>query len=407
MGPLSPLAFLLCGLGLWPVALCYAEAARSVDRTGGPYVYARDAFGPGIGFAVGWMCFANSVFSFAAVASVTAAYAARFAPELLGSAGARRALAVLVVLATASLNYRGARPGARAVNLFTFAKFAVIVVLLLALLPHASTAPAAFELPHGLSGVGAATFAALFAAQGFEVVPIPAGETRDPQRTIPRAVVGSLLAASCLYVVVHSILVLAYPGLSGVSDAPLLDATSAVAPGFAFLVMVGGLVSTLGFVSGSAFGTPRYLFAMGADGLLPRSLGSIHARFESPHRAIVVTATLVALLLLAFDYRALVGMSNVAVAVQYLSTCLAVMAVRHRARSEARAVPLGSRADRHASTLPAVWSPIPICGAIVSLWIFTQASGQELLWAFGSLVVGYAVAIGSRRSSLAELPPRA
>jgi amino acid transporter len=73
MGALSPLAFVLCLVGLLPIALCYAEAASTVDRTGGPYVYASEAFGPSIGFAVGWMCFANAIFSFAAVAAGAAA----------------------------------------------------------------------------------------------------------------------------------------------------------------------------------------------------------------------------------------------------------------------------------------------------------------------------------------------
>src|SRR5258705_8414052 len=65
MGGLSPLAFVLCALGLLPVALCYAEAGSRVDRTGGPYVYASEAFGARVGFAVGWISFANAIFSFA------------------------------------------------------------------------------------------------------------------------------------------------------------------------------------------------------------------------------------------------------------------------------------------------------------------------------------------------------
>jgi amino acid transporter len=110
MGGLSPLAFLLCAVGLLPVALCYAEAASTVDRTGGPYVYAREAFGPVPGFIVGWMCIANSMFSFAAVASAAAAYAARIVPGL-SSPLSLRLVALLIVFTFAALNYRGARPG--------------------------------------------------------------------------------------------------------------------------------------------------------------------------------------------------------------------------------------------------------------------------------------------------------
>ena len=182
MGGLAPLAFLLCAVGLMPVALSYAEAASQVDRTGGPYLYASEAFGPNIGFGVGWMCFANSAFSFAAVASAAAAYASKLLP-VLAPGLVQKAVALLVIIVFAALNYRGAKPGALAVNLFTIGKFTVLIVLISALLPEVSTANLGGPLPHGVSGIGAATFIALFAAQGFEVVPVTAGETRTRNAT--------------------------------------------------------------------------------------------------------------------------------------------------------------------------------------------------------------------------------
>ncbi|HKA14847.1 MAG TPA: amino acid permease, partial [Myxococcota bacterium] len=122
MGALSPLAFLLCAVGLLPVALCYAEAASYTEETGGPYLYARDAFGHRIGFAVVWMCFVNALFSFAAVASAAASYAVPLVPWL-GSALGPRAIAAAAIALFAVLNYVGAKPGAVAVDAFTIAKF--------------------------------------------------------------------------------------------------------------------------------------------------------------------------------------------------------------------------------------------------------------------------------------------
>jgi len=386
MGALSPLAFLLCAVGLLPVALCYAEAASYSADTGGPYLYARDAFGPRAGFIVVWMCYVNSLFSFAAVAAAASAYAARLVPgiEVLGP----RAIGAAVIALFAALNYVGAKPGAVAVDAFTIAKFAVLVVLVAALVPGASLAPLhATELPHGWSGVGTATFVALFAAQGFEVAPVPAGETRAPQRDLPFAIVGSLVAASLLYVIVQAVLVASGANLSEVSDTPLVDAARSVAPGLAFLVVAGGLVSTLGFVSGSALGTPRYLFAAAADGHLPKALGAVHPRFGSPHIAITATAAVAMALVVSFDYRSLIGISNVAVAVQYLATCAAIPFLRRRG-IVGRRVPGG---------------PIlPILGSLVSLWVFTEASREELVWAVAALAIGIAVlALAPRRSALA------
>jgi amino acid transporter len=383
MGALSPLAFLLCAVGLLPVALCYAEAASRVDQSGGPYVYASSAFGRGVGFAVGWMCFANAVFSFAAVAAAAAAYFGRLAPAF-AALPMQKLVALLVIGVFAALNYRGAKPGARAVDTFTIAKFAVLIVLVSVLLPTASFHGLDTALPNGAAGIGSATFVALFAAQGFEVAPVAAGETHAPQRVVPIAVVLSLLAASLLYLCVQVTLVGAYPHLDRVSDTPLADAALAVAPSLGILITAGGLVSMLGFVSGSALGTPRYLYAAALDGHLPASLTAVHARYESPHRAIVATALLAAVLVLPFDYRSLIGMSNVSVAVQYLATCLAVLQLRRRdPKPAAFRVPGG----------PA----LPVIGAVISASIFTQASFVELSWAFASLVVGLLAVALSRR----------
>jgi len=381
MGALSPLAFLLCAVGLLPVALCYDEAASYTEETGGPYLYARDAFGPRVGFAVVWMCFVNALFSFAAVASAAAAYAAPLLPSIASAIGPR-AIAAGAIAVFAAINYVGAKPGALAVDAFTLAKFAVLVVLACALAPGTSAANLHAELPHGWSGVGSATFLAVFAAQGFEVAPVPGGETVAPRRDLPFAIVSSLLAASALYVVVQTVLVATGAQLSEPSDTPLVDAARTVAPALAFLVVVGGLVSTLGFVSGSALGTPRYLFAAAADRHLPAVLGAVHPRFGSPHVAIVATAAIAIALVASFDYRSLIGISNVAVAAQYLATCLAVPRLRQRG------IP-GKR-------VPGGWT-VPLLGAAMSIWVCTEASVLELEWAAVALAIGFAAMAFGRR----------
>jgi APA family basic amino acid/polyamine antiporter len=380
LGVLSPLAFVCCAVGLLPIALCYARAASVCEKSGGPYVYASEAFGSRIGFAVGWMCFSNSVFSFAAVAAAAAAYAARLAPALAEPI-TQKLVSVLVIGAFAALNYRGAKPGALAVDAFTAGKFLVLLILLSVLLLRLDVGHlTGGALPHDLGGLGRATFIALFAAQGFEVVPVPAGETRRPERDVPFAVLSSLGVASLLYVLVQFALVGSGANLSEPSDAPLADAAIAIAPVLGVVIAVGGLISTLGFVSGSALGTPRYLFAVALDGQLPRQLAAVHLQHRSPHVAVIATAALAVACVLPFDYRALIGMSNVAVAVQYLATSLAV---RKLGKDPAR------RTNR--------W--IPWAGAAVSLWIFTEASAQELIWAAAALVVGAVLVLLTSRAS--------
>jgi amino acid transporter len=382
MGAASPLVWVLLAVGLLPVALCFAEAASYADRTGGPYVYARDAFGPQVGFAVGWMCFVNAIFSFSAVATAAAANAGRLVPALEPLL-IQKIVAVSLIVLFAALNYVGAKPGALAVDAFTVAKFGVLVVLVAALLPGASGAPLHAAPPSGWSALGPAAFVALFAVQGFEVAPVPAGETRAPQRDLPFAIVGSLVAASVLYVVVQTVLVAAGAPLATPSDTPLVDTAYALVPKLALLVAAGGLVSTIGFVSGNALGTPRYLFAAALDGHLPPALGAVHPRFASPHVAVVVTGVIAVAFAIPFDYRSLIGMSNVSVAVQYLATCLAVLRLRGRVQAGFR-IPGGPL--------------VPVLGALVSASVFTQASGEELAWSVAALVVGLAVLAVPRRA---------
>lgn len=383
MGGLSPLAFVICAAGLLPVALCYAVAARNHDRTGGPYLYAGAAFGSHVGFMVGWMSYVNGLFSFAAVPAAAAAYLSRLVPSLSGPV-TLKLVAVLTIVAFSALNYRGARPGAWTVDAFTIAKFAVLLLLIAALLPDAATVPLDTALPKGIGGIGAGVFIALFAVQGFEVVGVPAGEAERPQRDVPIAVVGALLSASALYVVVQATLVGAFDRLADVSDAPLADAAVAVVPALGVVIAIGGLISSWGFVSGTALGTPRYLFAAAADAHFPIGLAGVHTRFQSPHRSIIATAAVAIVLTTLLDYRALIGMSNVTVAVQYLATCLAVARMQ--------------RSDQRDGYQMLGGPTLPVLGALVSCWIFTEATGEELVWAAGSLVVGYAAVAITRMS---------
>src|SRR5690606_37796775 len=184
-------------------------------------------------------------------------------------------------------------------------------------------------------GLASAVFIALFALQGFEVVGVPAGEAASPEKKVPIAVLGTLITTGLFYVVIQSVLVFGSGNLGAVSDAPLADAALALSPSLGVLVAVGALISTLGFVSGSALGTPRYLFAMASHRQLPIVLSRLHPEFRTPSVAILATSVIAALLVLPFDYRTLIGMSNVAVAVQYGATCVAVLRQRIKSREAA------------------------------------------------------------------------
>lgn len=378
MGGWSPLAFLLCAVVLLPVALCFAELAGSSDRSGGPYLYALRAFGPRVGFFVGWSSYLNAFVSFAANATLFV--------ELVGFSGLGARLAVIgVVGLLGAINYVGIRPGALVVRLMVIGKILAILCFVVAAVGHVDPSRLGGPLPEGASGVANGIYLALFPLQGFEVVPVPAGETRDPERSVPIGTVGSLLFAAALFVIVQAVLASSYDDIALVSGTPLVDAAKRLGPTIGMIVLVGSIVSVGGFTAGSALGSPRYAQAMAEHGQLPSALASVHARFGTPHLAIALTTAVTAGLGSLYTYRELVGFSNVMVVLQYGLTCLAVPVLRRRepgAKSSYR-VPFGP--------------VLPILGALGSLALLSGANRAEAVFAAIALAIGAAVLVAIER----------
>jgi basic amino acid/polyamine antiporter, APA family len=390
-GGLSPLAWLVVGALCVLVALCFAEAAGRTSDSGGPYRYACDAFGPHVGFAVGWITLVSSVLAYAAVARGFAQHAA----WLVGREGDRAlegAIVVLLVVALAWVNLQGVKPGARtgdavgAVKLVALVAFALFGVLRLR--PGVF---AALPAPHAAEGAGvtAAAFAGLFAITGFEYVPVPAGETVDPRRTVGLAMVLSVLGATVLYMVLQTVAMGTVADL-GESRTPLVDAARALGgPAAGMAMAVLALVSAFGFCSSSALVCPRYVESFARDRFLPAWLERRTARHDAPVAAIVACAVAVGVLSLCLDFTRLADTSNVAIVAQYTSTCVGVVVMRRRPGAEPSRfrLPFGY-------AIPAA----AIVGCV--LFLFSVALGEIWLTA-GLLTGGMVVGAAMRRSRAA------
>jgi APA family basic amino acid/polyamine antiporter len=383
MGPYSPLAFVFCALLLVPVAACFAELAGRTDETGGPYLYAARAFGRTAGFVVGWSCWLNAFLSWAANTTLFV--------ELIGadSKVAAKLAAVGVVAVLGAINYVGVKPGAFVVKLVVAGKLAAIGCFIVAGLFAFDRARFGGAAAPGMSAVGSGIYLALFPLQGFEVVPVPAGETRDPRRSVPLGILGSLALSAVLFVIVQTILVGAYPDLAKESVTPLVDAARWISPNLGLVVFIGSLVSIGGFTAGSALGSPRYAYAIAKEGQLPAALARVHERYGTPHVAIVATTAVTAALAATFDYRSLVGFSNVTVVFQYAATCLAVPLLRRK-----------DPAPEGRFKVPGGAWLVPILGAAGSIALLYGSSGEELAWAGAGIVAGFIVlAVVTSRST--------
>lgn len=377
LGPASPAAFGLTALLLAPVGLCFAKAAAGHDQAGGTYLYARDLFGPAAGFGIGWLCWVSQVFSWAAVANAVAVYLGYFDP-LWASPAAVKSVAVGAILSLGALNYRGVKQGAWASNFFTAAKLLPLGVFIAAGLP--SLPRASFAAPADWSGLGKACFLTYFAFQGFENAPVPAGEVRDARRNVPRAILLALGLAAGVYMLVQLVAVAAHPGLAS-SRQPLAEAAERLmGPWGAALIVAGAVFSTVGYNSGTALITPRYLASLAQAGELPAALAAEHPRFKTPAASVAVTALVAALAAAALDFNKLVDFSNVVICAQYLATCAAVMAANRR------------------SAGPALWTALPLAGMASTLWLGSQGGWAQVAYAGAALALGFGLRAAFQRT---------
>ncbi|MCE9672202.1 APC family permease [Myxococcus stipitatus] len=316
------LAFLLTGLALVPVAFAFAVLGRRFDSDGGPVVFARAAFGERAAFLVGWVAYVSA---FLSTSAVVAGLAQALAPSLgLEGPVGQRVLASALVTLLAAIVASGIRVSARAWTGLTVLKLLPLAALLGVFLvaagagrvpPLPATSTDAAWLRAGLT--------VMFAYQGFEIVPVIAGQVRSSERSVPMATVGSLLGAVGLYVGLVWACVVALPELAS-SSAPLADAAGAWGgSSLSRVVAAGTSVSALGICLGMMVTTPRYLSALasgerrllGLDGMSPRGV---------PSRALAVTWGLVLLFVNLGNLSELFALSSLAVLLQYGVTAAAL-----------------------------------------------------------------------------------
>jgi APA family basic amino acid/polyamine antiporter len=304
-------------LGVWLVAgiltlcgaLVCAELASAFPKTGGVYVFLKEGISPAAGFLWGWAMF-WSVHSgiAAAIAVVFARYVGFFFP--LDDNGIR--LVAMGGIAILSLiNWIGIALGAGVQAWLTFAKVLAIGVILIVAAALGSGEEAGPTSSGGESLTASAFIlaisAGLFSFGGWHMVTYSAGETRDPSRTIPRALIfGTLIVTAC-YLGLNTVYLTTLP-LERVVASTRVAADAAevlIGPTGAAAISVLVVVSALGSLNGVILSGPRLYFAMARDGMLFRWAGAVDARFRTPHWAILLQAVWSCLLVATGTYRAL------------------------------------------------------------------------------------------------------
>ena len=311
-------AYALTLLALLPVAVTYARLGARFDRDGGPYVWARAAFGEGAGFVVGVAAYASALFSTSAVIAGLGEYTA----PLLGLGAHQRAFSLAAAALFGAIVLAGLKPSAWVWSALTVAKL-LPLLLLAGVFLLGTRADVSDSAQPSAPSWSRAVLLIVFAMQGFEIVPVPGSHVRSAQRAIPIATIGSLVLSAGLYMILHWACVRSVPSLAH-TDAPLVAAAGALGGArLSGIVSAGTNISAIGIAFGMMAMTPRYLAAVesGSAGRVPEELETSH---QVPRRALFVTLVLVVILLSWGALSRLFVLSSVAVLFQYSVSVLSL-----------------------------------------------------------------------------------
>ncbi len=329
LGPASIWAVLLAGTAVALLVLCFAEAASYFDRTGGAYLYTREAFGEFVGFEVGWMTWLARI---ASVAALTAGFAQAlsFVWPPAADGWQHAAVVTLLLAALTWINVIGVRQGARLAAGLAVAKVLPLVLFVaVGLFAVDWSRVAAIEMPP-LDNLGAAALLLLFAYAGFENTAAPAGEYRNPKRDVPFALLAMIAIVTVLYALVQLVTVGTLPGLAQ-SESAVAESAALVLGTWAGLMMtIAAAVSIGGNAGNTTLIGPRYLFALARDGFGPRLLASVHPRYRTPAAAILTQSGLALLLALSGSFVWLAMLSIIARLATYMGTAAAIPMLRRR-----------------------------------------------------------------------------
>jgi basic amino acid/polyamine antiporter, APA family len=300
LGRASVLAVIVSAGAMAVIVACFSEVASRFAQTGGPYLYAQEAFGRFMGIQVAWLVWFVRLTACAANANLFVTYLAEFWPQAT-AATMKVVILTLLIGTLAAINFFGVRAGTRVSTSFTIAKLGslgiVAVAGVLYLMSIHTSIPAPMISP-GANGWARAIVLLIFAYGGFEAALISAGEAKDPRRDMPFGLLAALITCAVIYGLIQWVVVGVLPD-PGHSQRPLADVARIVmGPGGAALIATGALLSIYGYMSGNILATPRITFALAERGDFPSVFAIVHPRFRTPYFSILVFALLVWLLAL-------------------------------------------------------------------------------------------------------------
>jgi amino acid transporter len=392
IGAYSLIAFAVCALVVLLIILCFAEVGSRFDETGGPYLYAREAFGSAVGFEIGWLIWLARLTAFAANCNLLVSYLGYFFPAATNPFW-RASIIILTVAVLAIVNLVGVRQAAVVSDFFTIGKLIPLLLFIavgLFFLNHQAFAMG----PRPATGAfSQSVLLLIYAFTGFEMAAIPAGEVRDPKRNLPRALLIAIAVVAFVYILIQIVCVGTLPELAQ-SQKPLADAgMHFMGTAGAAIISAGAIISITGNLNILVLSGSRVPFAMAEQEQLPSFIAKVHRRFATPYVAILITTGVMLLFTLKSSFREALTISAIARLVTYGATCLSLLVFRRRSNMP-----------------PAVFrlrggNVIAVLSLILAAWLLTSAQKEARAAAVAAgigLVVYFAYFLYSRGSKQAK-----
>ncbi|MFI5754815.1 amino acid permease [Streptomyces sp. NPDC051569] len=416
-GPATALAFVVSGIVCALAALCYAEFASTVPVAGSAYTFSYASLGELPAWIIGW----DLVLELALGCAVVAVGWSGYVRSLLDTAGAGLPdalsgthggkfgfdlLAFLLVLVLTGILILGVKLSSRVTTVIVAVKVTVVlIVIIVGALYITSSNYQPFIPPSrpvsggsglnapliqvifgftpsnfGVMGIFTAAAVVFFAFIGFDIVATSAEETRNPQRDVPRGILGSLIICTVLYVAVSIVVTGMQKYTELTVDAPLADAFKAVGhPFWAGLISFGAAVGLTSVCMILLLGQTRVFFAMSRDGLLPRTFSHVHPKFGTPYRSTVLLGLIVALVAGFTSISELAELVNIGTLFAFIVVAIGVVILRRQ------------RPDLPRAFRTPLVPFLPAASVLASLWLMLNLPSETWL-RFGIwMAVGFVV----------------
>lgn len=382
IGPASIVVLVFCMVLAISIALCFAEAGSWFDENGGPYLYAKEAFGDFVGFEVGFMKWAIGMIAWAAMANFFAITISTVWPQA-ADPFTKNVIIGVVLIGLGIVNIMGVEASKVLNDIITVGKLVPLIFFIavgiffikgnnftpFVIVPKGEATTTAFV---------AASISLFYAFTGFESLAVAAKDMQNPKENVPKALMTVMAIVSIVYIFVLAISVgILGSDLSGAAT-PVADAAKSMVGNVGvYIITIGTVISVGGINIAASFLTPRSGVALAEQGLVPKCIAKNNKK-GVPYIAIIITVVGTLLIAWSGSFKFLLQISVISRFIQYIPTCISVLVFRKKYK------------DKEVKFKIPGGAFVPIFAVAISVWLLIEAGMSDpmkIVWGLGGLLI--------------------